>query len=63
MTLPVLTSILAEIDQGGRSSNVGAAVAGFALLALWILVAIAQVVRQRRRRPRPEEHAHSAADE
>ena len=45
-----------------RHGAVAGAVAGFALLALWILVAIAQVVRQRRRRPRPEEHAHSSAD-
>lgn len=63
MTLPVLASIVGEIDQGGRSSNIGAAVAGFALLALWILVAVAQVVRQRRRRPRTEEPADTAADE
>jgi len=63
MTLPVLASILAEIDQGRRSSNVGAAVAGFALLALWILVAIAQVVRQRRQRRRTEQPADSAGDE
>lgn len=42
--------IVAEIDQGGRSPNVAAGIAGFALLSLWVLVALAQVLRHRRRR-------------
>ena len=50
MTVGLLAFVMAEIEGSGRSPNIAAGVAGFALMALWILVAVTQVLRQRRRR-------------
>ena len=49
MTGALLAFVMAEIEGSGRSSNIAAGIAGFALMALWILVAVTQVLRQRRR--------------
>ena len=50
MTVRLLAFVLAEIEGSGRSSNIAAGIAGFAMMALWIMVAVVQVLRQRRRR-------------
>ena len=50
MTVALLAFVLAEIEGSGPSSNIAAGMAGFALMALWIVVAVVQVLRQRRRR-------------
>ena len=50
MTVTLLAFVTAEIEGSGRGSNVAAGIAGFTLMALWVVVAVVQVVRQRRRR-------------
>lgn len=50
MMLAALTLLIAEVQTEPRSPSFGAAIGGFALLALWLLIIVAFVVRQRRRR-------------
>ena len=50
MSVALLAFVMAEIDGSGRSSNIAAGIVGFALMALWVVVAVVQVLRQRRRR-------------
>ena len=50
MTVTLLAFVTAEIEGSGRSSNIAAGIAGFTLMALWVVVVVVQVVRQRRRR-------------
>ena len=58
MTGTVLVAVLA-VEVARSSPNAGAGIAGFALLALWIVVAVVQAARHRRRRrsARPRDEA------
>lgn len=59
----VFTGVLAASHAGAREVNWAAAGAGFALLALWILLVALQVRRHLRRRAVSARAAASASDD